>query len=102
MDAGAANGAVQHGGGGFGRYPGLGGGVLGVAPLGFLQKLRTLLEQDDPAAPEFFQHNVQVLRSALGSSFTVVEMHTQNFDFEQALAAMAAVSGPEHPAVHTP
>ncbi|QLA83518.1 PAS domain S-box protein [Acidovorax sp. JMULE5] len=76
--------------------------LQGVGATAVLQKLRMLLEQDDPAAPEFFQHNVQVLQSALGSSFTVVEMHTQNFDFEQALSAMAAVSGPEHPAVHTP
>ena len=79
-----------------------GAALQGMGATAVLQKLRTLLEQDDPAAPEFFQHNVQVLQSALGSSFTVVEMHTQNFDFEQALAAMAAVSGPEHPAVHTP
>ena len=37
-----------------------------------------------------------------GHTFAVVEMHTLNLDFEQALEAMAAVSGPEYPAVHTP
>lgn len=66
-----------------------------------LQKLRTLLEQDDPAAAEFFQHNAQVLRPVLGSSFSVVEIHALNFDFEQALEAIAAVSGSENPAVRT-
>ncbi len=63
---------------------------------------RHLLSQDDPAATEFFQHNASVLKALLGDAFKGVEMHTLNFDFEQALEAMAAVSGPEHPAVHTP
>lgn len=60
-----------------------------------LQRLRHLLEQDDPAATEFFQHNGKILGAALGSVFKTVEMHTLNFDFEQALEAMAAVPGPE-------
>jgi two-component system, sensor histidine kinase and response regulator len=66
------------------------------------ERLRHLLSQDDPAATEFFQHNVSVLKDLLGDAFKVVEMHTLNFDFEQALEAMASVSGPQHPAVHTP
>jgi two-component system, sensor histidine kinase and response regulator len=66
------------------------------------ERLRHLLSQDDPAATEFFQHNASVLKALLGDAFKVVEMHTLNFDFEQALEAMAAVSGPQHPAVHTP
>ncbi|KRD54741.1 two-component system sensor histidine kinase/response regulator [Acidovorax sp. Root275] len=76
-------------------------GLKALDSEGALQQLRGLLEQDDPAASEFFQHNVQVLKPALGHTFAVVEMHTLNFDFEQALEAMAAVSGPEYPAVHT-
>ncbi|MNL37309.1 hypothetical protein D3C87_1594500 [compost metagenome] len=66
------------------------------------ERLRHLLSQDDPAATEFFQHNASVLKALLGDAFKVVEMHTLNFDFEQALEAMAAVSGPEHPVVHAP
>ena len=71
-----------------------------------LQQLRTLLEQDDPAAPEFLQRHAQVLQAALGSSFAMLEIHTQNFDFEQALAVLPAqpdepaMPGPEHSAVH--
>ena len=60
-----------------------------------VQRLRHLLEQDDPAATEFFQHNGKILGAALGSPFKTVEMHTLNFDFEQALEAMAAVPGSE-------
>jgi two-component system sensor histidine kinase/response regulator len=69
-----------------------------------LQRLRALLEQDDPAAPEFLQQHAPVLKAALASSFAVVEMHTQNFDFEQALAAWPALSAPgtEPPAIHAP
>jgi two-component system sensor histidine kinase/response regulator len=71
-----------------------------------LQQLRRLLEQDDPAAPGFLQRHAQVLQAALGSSFATLEMHTQNFDFEHALAALPAhpdepaMPGPEHAAVH--
>ena len=71
-----------------------------------LQQLRMLLEQDDPAAPSFLQRHAQVLQAALGSSFATLEMHTQNFDFEHALAALPAhpdepaMPGPEHAAVH--
>ncbi|WP_226444662.1 PAS domain S-box protein [Acidovorax radicis] len=59
-----------------------------------LEHLRSLLGRDDPAAPEFFQHNGIVLKAALGGAFHLVEMHTLNFDFEKALDAMATVSGP--------
>lgn len=80
--------------------------AMGAAPAlsaaDALQKLRKLLEQDDPAATEFFQHNGPVLKSALGAAFAPVEAHTLNFDFEQALGAMAAVPGSEHPAAHAP
>ncbi len=71
--------------------PGSGGEIAAEA----LQRLRHLLEQDDPAATEFFQHNGKILGAALGNVFKTVEMHTLNFDFEQALEAMAAVPGPE-------
>ncbi|CAN7560806.1 PAS domain S-box protein [Acidovorax sp. LjRoot74] len=71
--------------------PGSGGEMAAEA----LQRLRHLLEQDDPAATEFFQHNGKILGAALGNVFKTVEMHTLNFDFEQALEAMAAVPGPE-------
>jgi len=81
---------------------GAGAGHEGLDGAGALQHLRGLLEQDDPAAPEFFQHNAPVLKPVLGSAFTVVEMHTLNFDFEQALGAMADAPGSEHPAAHTP
>ena len=60
-----------------------------------VQRLRHLLEQDDPAATEFFQHNGKTLGAALGDVFKTVEMHTLNFDFELALEAMAAVPGSE-------
>ena len=65
-----------------------------------LWRLRHLLEQDDPAATEFFQHNAGLLKAVMGDVFKVVEMHTLNFDFEQALEAMAAMPGPENSAVH--
>ena len=62
-------------------------------PADAVERLRGLLEQDDPAATEFLQHNANVLKAALGHAFKTVEMHTLNFDFEQALEAMAAASG---------
>lgn len=72
------------------------GGELAVeAAVQAVQRLRHLLEQDDPAATEFFQHNGKILGAALGNIFKTVEMHTLNFDFEQALEAMAAVPGSE-------
>lgn len=74
----------------------------GATPAEAEQYLRQLLEQDDPAATEFFQHNGVVLKAALGSVFQTVEKHTLNFDFEQALEAMAAVPGSEPPALETP
>jgi two-component system sensor histidine kinase/response regulator len=74
----------------------------GMTPAEAGQHLRRLLEQDDPAATEFFQHNGVVLKAALGSAFQVVEKHTLNFDFEQALEALAAVPGSESPALETP
>ena len=64
--------------------------------------LHYLLEQDDPAATEFFQHNGVLLKAALGSAFQAVEKHTLNFDFEQALEAMAAVPGSESTALESP
>ncbi len=70
-------------------------GVDGVAAAEALQRLRHLLQHDDPAATEFFQHNGTLLGAALGNAFKAVEMHTLNFDFEQALDAMAAVPGAE-------
>lgn len=74
------------------------GGVPALSAGDALQRFRTLLEQDDPAATEFLQHNVSVLKSVLGPAFAHVEVHTLNFDFEQALGAMATVPRPEHPA----
>ncbi|MFI8615658.1 PAS domain S-box protein [Acidovorax sp. NPDC077693] len=74
------------------------GGVPALSAGDALQRFRTLLEQDDPAATEFLQHNVSVLKSVLGPAFAHVEVHTLNFDFEQALGAMATVPHPEHPA----
>jgi two-component system sensor histidine kinase/response regulator len=85
--------------------PSAGVGAPALDPATALQRLRTLLEQDDPAAPEFLQQHAPALQAALAGSFTAVEMHTQNFDFEQALAALpgaAAAPGAEHPAIHTP
>ena len=67
-----------------------------------LARLRRLLEQDNSAATEFFQQNAEVLKALLGETFHVVEIHTLNFDFEQALEAMSAVPGPEYPAIHAP
>ena len=74
--------------------------VLPAAEL--LQRLRHLLEQDDPAAPEFLQHNGRVLQPLLGAAFVQVQTHIQNFDFEQALEALAAVPDSGASAVHTP
>ncbi|MFN7152778.1 MAG: PAS domain S-box protein [Acidovorax sp.] len=71
-------------------------------PAGALERLGHLLAQDDPAATDFLQHNAAVLKDVLGGVFKVVEMHTLNFDFEQALEAMDATPGPEYPAVHSP
>ena len=69
-------------------------------PAPALQRLRELLQNDDPAATEFFQHNANVLKLALGSAFTKVELHTLHFDFEQGLAAMPAAEA--DPARATP
>ena len=52
--------------------------------------LRGLLVRDDPAAPEFFQHNGMVLKAALGGAYPLIEMHTLNYDFEKALDALAS------------
>ena len=52
-----------------------------------LPQLRTLLEQDDPAAVELLQHNARVLEELLGATYPLVALHTRNFDFEQALLA---------------
>ena len=60
------------------------------------ERLRELLAQDAPAATEFFQQNAIVLKAVLGEAFASVEIHTLNFDFEQALEAMASASG-SHP-----
>jgi len=72
-----------------------GGELAAEAVAQAVQRLRHLLEQDDPAATEFFQHNGKTLGAALGDVFKTVEMHTLNFDFELALEAMAAVPGSE-------
>ena len=74
----------------------------GMTPAEAEHHLRHLLEQDDPAATEFFQHNGVLLKAALGSAFQAVEKHTLNFDFEQALEAMAAVPGSESTALESP
>ena len=58
-----------------------------------VQQLQHLLLADDPAAPEFFQHNGAVLKAALGVAYPEVGMHTLNFDFEKALDAIASVTG---------
>ena len=58
-----------------------------------VQQLQHLLLADDPAAPEFFQHNGAVLKAALGVAYPEVGMHTLNFDFEKALDAIASVPG---------
>ena len=71
----------------------------GADPTGASERLGHLLARDDPAATDFLQHNASVLKAVLGDAFKVLEMHTLNFDFEQALEAIAAVPGPEHPAV---
>ena len=80
-----------------GAHPG-----RGMTPAEAEHHLRHLLEQDDPAATEFFQHNGVLLKAALGSAFQAVEKHTLNFDFEQALEAMAAVPGSESTALESP
>ena len=59
-----------------------------AAPARSVRRLRELLQNDDPAATEFLQHNSDVLKLALGNAFAQVELHTLNFDFEQGLAAM--------------
>ncbi len=89
-------GAVPHTASGNGSAPAL------ADPLATLQRLQDLLTQDDPAATDFLQHNGDVLRALLGEAFKVVETHTLNFDFEQALEVIAAVPGPEHPTAHIP
>ncbi|MFN4120882.1 PAS domain S-box protein [Acidovorax sp.] len=71
-------------------------------PRAVLMRLRDFLQQDDPAATDFLKHNAAVLNALLGEAFKVVETHTLNFDFEQALEVIAAVPSPEHPAVHIP
>jgi two-component system sensor histidine kinase/response regulator len=77
-------------------------GPQGLDPDATVRYLQGLLERDDPAAPEFFQHNAPVLQHVLGSAFALVQTHTLNFDFEQALEALAAAPDPEHSAVQTP
>ena len=74
----------------------------GADPADALERLGRLLARDDPAATDFLQHNANVLKAVLGNAFKVVAIHTLNFDFEQALEAMADVLGPEHPAVQPP
>ena len=54
-------------------------------PAQVLTHLRALLAQDDPAAAEFFQHNIPVLASLIDSAFDRVEAHIRNFDFDLAL-----------------
>ena len=76
--------------------------LAGAAPADAVQRLRSLLAQDDSAATEFFQHNGKALSVALGSAFTAVERHTLNFDFEQALEAMAEAPGAESFAAQPP
>ena len=70
-------------------------GGVAAQPQQALRQLRDLLQQDDPAAPEFFQHNASQLKVALGSAFAQVQVHTLSFDFEQALGAMAGAPGSE-------
>ena len=85
-----------------GVSPSAGAPGPGMTPAEAEHHLRHLLEQDDPAATEFFQHNGVLLKAALGSAFQAVEKHTLNFDFEQALEAMAAVPGSESTALESP
>ena len=66
-----------------------------LSPASALQRLRSLLEQDDPEATDFFKHHGPALQSALGPVFALVQAHALNFDFEQALGAMAAAPGTE-------
>ena len=73
-----------------------------LEPAQALQALCDLLEHDDPAACEFFQHNAALLQSVLGSAFKVVEMHTLNFDFEQAMAVIHAAPRTDEPPAHAP
>ena len=73
-----------------------------LQPAQALQALCDLLEHDDPAACEFFQHNAALLQSVLGSAFKVVEMHTLNFDFEQAMAVIHAAPRTDEPPAHAP
>ncbi|MFN3377155.1 MAG: PAS domain S-box protein [Burkholderiaceae bacterium] len=61
-----------------------------------LHTLRTLLEQDDPAAFEFLQQNASMLEHALGPAYAAVSAHIRHFDYDQALKALPAapLSGP--------
>ncbi|MDH4448792.1 MAG: PAS domain S-box protein [Acidovorax sp.] len=54
-------------------------------PAEVLARLRALLAQDDPAATEFFQHNMPVLAGLMGSAFDGVGAHILQFDFDLAL-----------------
>ena len=86
------------------------GGALGAdgsapqpqEPAQALQELCQLLEHDDPAACDFFQHNAVLLQSVLGSAFKAVKMHTLNFDFEQALSEIHAAPRTHDAAAYTP
>ena len=53
-----------------------------------LQELCSLLDNDDPAAVEYLQHNALLLSAALGGAFDAVQTHTLKFDFEKALGAV--------------
>ncbi|CAM3754165.1 PAS domain S-box protein [Paracidovorax anthurii] len=58
-----------------------------------LERLRRLLQGDDPAAVDHLRRHAALLREALGTDFGRVEAHVRRFDFEQALAC----AGPPEP-----
>jgi two-component system sensor histidine kinase/response regulator len=78
-----------------------GGPTQGLQPQEAVQALRDLLQKDDPAATEYLQNHATLLKSALLTLFKPVEMHILNFDFEQALEAMAEVPSPDHSAAQS-
>jgi two-component system sensor histidine kinase/response regulator len=67
----------------------------GVESTDVLRQLRRRLLDNDPTALECLQQNVNTLESVLGAAFTSVQTQIQEYEFEEALAAIdRAISAP--------
>jgi two-component system sensor histidine kinase/response regulator len=60
-----------------------------LAPV--LSRLRSLLADADPEATEYFNQHSQTLRASLGTARARVETAIADYDFEDALAALAQI-----------